>query len=141
MSISESEEKVVFVAGALVRDNGKVLIARRKSHVPEFDGKWEIPGGCVEHNETPEQTAVRELKEETGLDVELTTLIPTAITHWNDNAAGKYKVILLCYEARQIGGELDHSDPEISELVWFTEEEAIKLDALPGLDECIKLFS
>lgn len=65
-------EKVilVFAGGCIFDDEGRVLLQRRGD-----SGKWGFPGGAVELGETPEMAAVRELKEETGLDVEVKHLI------------------------------------------------------------------
>lgn len=53
--------------GVFVFRDGKFLMGRRKnSHAADT---WSIPGGHLEFGETPEQTAVREVKEETGLDI------------------------------------------------------------------------
>ena len=68
--------KTVLVAAcALVDVDGRVLIARR----PEgktMAGLWEFPGGKVEAGELPEQSLIRELKEELGIDVTLACLAP-----------------------------------------------------------------
>src|SRR4029450_1887373 len=55
-------------AGALCVENGRVLLARRASE--PFEGRWDIPGGFLEEGEDPVDGLRRELKEETGLDVE-----------------------------------------------------------------------
>jgi 8-oxo-dGTP pyrophosphatase MutT (NUDIX family) len=55
-----------FASGYLVKD-GKVLLVHNK----KFD-KWTPPGGSIEKNETPDQAAIREFKEEVGLDVDVT---------------------------------------------------------------------
>jgi|SRR3989344_1255718 len=55
-----------FTASALIIDNGKVLLLYHKKL-----GVWLYPGGHIEKNETPGQTVIREVKEETGLDVEI----------------------------------------------------------------------
>jgi ADP-ribose pyrophosphatase YjhB (NUDIX family) len=60
-------------AGALVLRHGKVLLVRRA--IEPFCGYWDIPGGFCEADEHPTQTAVRETREETGLDIELTGLL------------------------------------------------------------------
>lgn len=53
--------------GVFVFKDGKFLMGRRKGSHGE--GAWSIPGGHLEFGETPEQTAIREVKEETGMDV------------------------------------------------------------------------
>lgn len=55
-----------FTASALIIDNGKVLLLYHKKL-----GVWLYPGGHIEKNETPDQTVIREVKEETGLDIEI----------------------------------------------------------------------
>jgi 8-oxo-dGTP pyrophosphatase MutT (NUDIX family) len=55
-----------FVAGAFIVEDGKVLFLKHKKY-----GIWLQPGGHVEPSETPDEAAVRETREETGLEVEL----------------------------------------------------------------------
>ncbi len=57
------------IAGCIVLQENKVLLIKKKSN------NWfEIPGGTIEGNETPEQTAIREMKEEICCDVEILSL-------------------------------------------------------------------
>ena len=58
---------LVEMASSLGRGNGLVLIRRGQ---PPFVGRWALPAGFIEEDESVEQAAVRECKEETGLDVE-----------------------------------------------------------------------
>jgi 8-oxo-dGTP pyrophosphatase MutT (NUDIX family) len=62
----EIELEKHFTASALIIDNGRVLLLHHKKL-----GVWLYPGGHVEKNETPDQTVIREVKEETGLDIEI----------------------------------------------------------------------
>ena len=58
------------IAVAVVQDQGKFLVGQRPSGKP-LAGYWEFPGGRVEAGETPQQAAIRECLEETGLQVEV----------------------------------------------------------------------
>jgi len=68
--------KIVLVAAcALIDVDGRVLIAQRPAGKP-MAGLWEFPGGKVEDEELPEQTLIRELKEELGITVSEVCLAP-----------------------------------------------------------------
>ncbi|MCX6654316.1 MAG: (deoxy)nucleoside triphosphate pyrophosphohydrolase, partial [Candidatus Bathyarchaeota archaeon] len=64
---------MVLVTAGIIRKNGKILIAQRKkgSHL---EYKWELPGGKLEENESPEECLKRELREELNIDVEVREL-------------------------------------------------------------------
>jgi 8-oxo-dGTP pyrophosphatase MutT (NUDIX family) len=57
---------LVFAGGCIFNDKGEVLLQRRGD-----SNKWGFPGGAIEIGETPHEAAIREAKEETGLDVEV----------------------------------------------------------------------
>ena len=59
-------------ACAAIIQNGKILMVLHRSSIREY---WTLPGGGIENNEIPEQTIVREVKEETGLDVKVGKLL------------------------------------------------------------------
>ncbi len=68
--------KVVLVAAcALIDADGRILIAQRPAGKP-MAGLWEFPGGKIEDGERPEQTLIRELKEELGIAVSEDCLAP-----------------------------------------------------------------
>jgi 8-oxo-dGTP diphosphatase len=69
-------------AGALVIRNGKVLLVHRS--IEPYLGYWDIPGGFCEVDEHPAETAIREVREETGLEIDLTGLLGL----WMDEYAG-----------------------------------------------------
>ncbi len=63
-----SGEPETLIAVAVVREAGRVLIGKRPPDVP-LAGFWEFPGGKVHEGEQPEAAAVRECREETGLEI------------------------------------------------------------------------
>jgi len=68
---------VLVVACALIDADGRVLLSERPAGRP-MAGLWEFPGGKVEEGERPEQTLIRELREELGIAVEEAWLAPLA---------------------------------------------------------------
>jgi len=109
-------------AGAIVFDKGCLLMVRR-AH-PPYIGKWTIPAGFMEWGESPEETAVRELKEETNLDVQLEGLFHV----YSGSDDPRTRAILVLYFANMTGGDL-RPDDDASEAVFFS------LDNLPTEDE------
>lgn len=101
-------------------EDGKVLLIRRARE--PFKGEWAIPGGKIEDDETAEQCARREMKEETGLDVE-----PVKLTGiYSDPKRDPRGIITAAYLMRRIGGQVKAGD-DAGEARWF------ELTALPKL--------
>ena len=90
--------------GVIVIENGRVLLVQRKFEPRK--GGWTLPAGFVEYDEHVEDCAVRELKEETNLDVELTGLFG-AYSAMDDP---RVRVVLLLYTGKRIGGDLKAGD-------------------------------
>ena len=70
-----STKTVLVAACALVDADGRVLLAQRPQGKP-MAGLWEFPGGKIEAGERPEQTLIRELNEELGIDIREDCLAP-----------------------------------------------------------------
>jgi len=74
--MSETQKPLLLVAAcALVDADGRVLITQRPEG-KQLAGLWEFPGGKVEKGETPEETVVRELAEEIGVETKVACLAP-----------------------------------------------------------------
>ena len=91
-------------AGVLIAKDQKVLLVRR-SVEPEI-GKWTLPAGFVEGDEDPRDTASRECLEETGLKVQVGSLLD--VIHGREHPSGA--TIVIIYTGEVIGGELAASD-------------------------------
>src|SRR4051812_9830957 len=99
----------VSVAAAIINDEGRFLAIRRADN-----GAWEPPGGVLELDESIEAGLIREVEEETGLQVE-----PTALT-------GVYKnmrrgIVALVFRCRVLG-ETSRPTPESRDVQWLTRE-------------------
>ncbi|MBN1284804.1 MAG: NUDIX domain-containing protein [Anaerolineae bacterium] len=93
---------------AIIRD-GRIVLTRRE----DFE-VWCLPGGHLEPNETLVQTALREAREETGLEVELTRLVGLyAYPNWRDGMQ------TILFAARPAGGELRPADGEALDIGYF----------------------
>ena len=94
--------------GAVIVAEGKVLIVKRK--YDPLAGQWSLPGGGVELGETHEDSIVREMLEETGLDIEVLPVIEVfdRITR-DDDGQVQYHFVLVDYLCWPVGGELQAS--------------------------------
>jgi ADP-ribose pyrophosphatase YjhB (NUDIX family) len=106
----------VPAAGVIVIDDGKLLWVQRKFEPRK--GMWNLPAGFVEYGEHVESCAVREAKEETGLDVEIDGLFNAYMAM--DDPRGQ--VVLLLYSARVRGGQLRPGD-DAADARWVPLEE------------------
>ena len=91
--------------------------------IRQHNGDWGLPKGHVERGESDEQAAVREVKEETGLSVELDPVFRQAVRYTVANARTKEVVYFL---GRPAPGELVGQAEEIAEIGWYSFEEAVK---------------
>ena len=126
--------------GGVVIFRGKILLLY-KSYKNRYDG-WVLPKGTVEQGETHEQTALREVKEETGLT--LTSYRVRGVITFISNEWGTEYMHL--FTADQFTGEI--TDCDEGELVWVPKKEIKDLKLWEGdkiflrlLDECEEYFS
>ena len=109
---------ILNCAGALIIKDEKILFQRRTDN-----GQWGLIGGLLEMNETYEQAALREIREETGLEVKLDSFLGIFHNHnmvWGNGDAAH--VLCAMYTASIVSGE-PRVDKESYELRFFGKDE------------------
>src|SRR5450432_2411670 len=104
-----------------------ILLTRRTDN-----GRWCLPGGVTEPGESVTETCVREIQEETGLDIRTIRLIgvyssPDFIIQYADGS--RWQLVAFSFEAEVIGGQLGISN-ETTECGFFTLAEIEKMDVM-----------
>jgi mutator protein MutT len=116
----------IIGVGAVIIKDGKILLEKRKNEPGK--GKWSIPGGLVELGESVEQTVIREVKEETGLEVEKPEHIDVVDNVVrDDNSEIKYHFVIIDYFVKLKGGTMKATS-DAEELRWVTFDEVEKYD-------------
>ena len=115
--------------GAVIVDAGKVVLVRRRYE--PLAGQWSLPGGTLELGETLEAGAAREMREETGLHVEVGPVIEVFDRIMLDEERRvRYHFVLVDYLCRPVGGELQAgSDVDAAVLVAPASLDAYDLTA------------
>jgi len=111
-----------------VKKNNKFLMLKR-SKIETFPGKWEFPAGKLEFFETLEQAAVREMKEETGLDCKKIKYIGY---NERDDEKTKRHIIVHDFFANEFEGDVKISE-EHDNFKWMDEKQILEFDNV-GID-------
>ena len=96
---------------------------------------WALPGGAQDFGEYIAETATRETREETGIDIEVTGVVgiytnPNHIVAYSDGEARQQ--FSICFHAQYLGGEPKTSD-ESSKVAWVSQAELDKLNIHPSM--------
>ncbi len=121
-----------FACDSILIENGKLLLVKR-AYEP-FAGQWALPGGRIDEGETAEECLIREMREETNLEVR-----PVKFTGlYSDPKRDPRGVIAAAYLVERISGEPKAGD-DAAEVAWFdlgklpplcTDHQKILSDAL-----------
>jgi len=112
----------------VVTDGDRILLIKRLDN-----GRWALPGGAVEFGESVPQALVREVREETGIDIEVTGVVgiysdPRHVIAYDDGEVRQEFAI--CLAGRPVGGALRGSD-ESTDVAWVEVSQLDELDMHP----------
>lgn len=122
---------IVVAVTAIVRNkDGQVLMIERTDN-----GLWAVPGGAQDIGETVVEAVVREVREETGVDVEVIGLSgiysdPRHVIAYDDGEVRQE--FSLCFRARPVGGDL-RTSAESRRVQWVSPERLASLDIHPAI--------
>ncbi|MCX5979955.1 MAG: NUDIX hydrolase [Chloroflexi bacterium] len=122
-----SKRIAVSAGGLVIRAVGgqpEIVVGRRKR---ERDGYvWSLPKGTPEEGETREETALREVREESGLEVRILSYFD-AISYSFVRTGERIEKTVHYYIMEAIGGSFEQYDKEFDELRWVRMDEAVRL--------------
>jgi 8-oxo-dGTP diphosphatase len=110
----------IIVTAAIIKDNGRYLIAQRKKD-SHLGLKWEFPGGKLEVAEDPEKCLAREIKEELDITIEVIDIFEV-VSHSYEQK----NILLLCYMCKLMEGTPKPVD--CNDFKW------VALSEMPGFD-------
>jgi len=129
----------------VVVENDRILLARFR--VPGGSGVWIMPGGGVEHGEHPYDAVIRELREETGYEVEVTALLGVTSRRFPAPRRGlrrrpsDHHATAVIYEAKVVGGELRPEEDGSTDLAqWHDLADLSELELGSVVEECLRLW-
>lgn len=109
----------VIVGGVIERDGKFLLVQEAKE---KCRGKWNIPAGHLDSNETIFDGAKREIKEETGCNVELTGILQIGNRVLEDDV-----LVSVIFSTKLLDDNITYDSNEILDVKWFTWEELINM--------------
>ena len=109
-----------IVVGGVLEKDGKYLLVREAKKM--CYGKWNLPAGCLDPNETILEAARREIKEESGLDVELTGVCQIGNRKLEDDVFAS-----IIFSTKVLSDDIKFNPDEILDIKWFSYKELLSI--------------
>jgi mutator protein MutT len=128
-----------IASGAIIfNEKNEILMSQRFGEGERWHGKWNLPGGGIEFGENPKGTAIREVREEVGIEIEILSDFPIILNYPNKDDNEDY--VCIAYIAKYLSGELDVSkDDDTSDAKWFKYKDIDFDNCLPFTKEMLEI--
>ncbi len=126
-----------IIAGVVIyNDKNQVFLGKSKN----WKNKWTIPGGSVDFGEKLESAAIREIKEETNIDIENIEFINIGeMIASSDDINKSRHLVFVNYKAKFIDSDIMLND-EFDKYGWFDLSDLNKIELLPSVKKLIDVF-
>ena len=125
-------KNMIEISKAVIQKNGKFLVLKRAAHSKTYPSLWDFAGGKHDPGETPEQSVIREAKEETAFNIDPGSEVKT-IRCQNE----QFDFLFHYFIPKIISGDFKIS-PDHSEYKWMAKEEIILFELHPAVKEYFK---
>jgi mutator protein MutT len=119
--VKQFPDRPVVGVGGVVLDGSRVLLVKRGQ--PPLQGEWSLPGGAVELGETLASALVREVREETGIDVRVGPVVEVfERVHRVDDGRVEFHYVVVDYLCAAVGGSLAPGS-DAADALWVDVDE------------------
>lgn len=133
-------KQISVFSAVCIKDNKVLMVLRDEEENPDAHLKWEFPGGKCDFGETPQESLERECREEAGIAVKATTLLPYVQTAYWEYDWGKQQTLcflFLCEYIKDYPNKV--KDHHVREIAWIELNKAKTIPSLPGTKEVLAL--
>lgn len=132
MTSTEAKKRPIVGVGVAIVEGDEILLVQRANE--PHRGLWAVPGGKVDLGESLAEAATREVKEETGLLIELEQII------WvGESIEDDHHLVLIDFLGQATGGELGAADDAL-DLAWVRIEDAYEMELTPTMYELLDVL-
>jgi 8-oxo-dGTP diphosphatase len=128
----KTQERISAGGVAFRNDGEKTEIALIRT---SKEGRWQLPKGIIDPGETPEQAALREVREEAGIDCEISEKVDSIdywyVDRWRGEPVRVHKYVHF-FLMKYASGDIADHDHEVDEVCWAGLDRAVDLLAFPA---------